>query len=201
MSRSVKGLWNVVLSGYPRSGKTLLARRLVADYLDFARLNVDELRDMLFYETPPCRDEYIIYSLIAETRDALLRRGYSVVVDSTAPNDTTRDFLLTTRAIHVNQLLVVFTVSREVLMDRSVEKCGDTSLVTAWDEIWEERRRECCLFKFKSNNMEEFEDYYERLIELLESETHPFKPEFRRSFLPLREIRKSLQNFLGKRSL
>jgi predicted kinase len=200
MSRNVKGLWNVVLSGYPRSGKTLLARKLVADYPEFARLNVDELREMLFNECPPCRDEYIIYSLIAEMRDALLSRGYSVVIDSTAPDDTTRDFLLTTRAKRVNQLLVILTVDRKILMARSIEKCGDTSLVTAWDKRWKERRKECCLFKFRSNDMEEFEAYYDRLTELLASEMHPFRPEFRHTLLPLKEIQKSLRNFLSKRS-
>jgi predicted kinase len=197
MSRYAKGTWNVVLSGYPRSGKTLLARRLVADYREFARVSIDELRDMLFHEAPPCRDEYVVYSLVSEMRDALLRRGYSVVIDSTAPDETTRDFLLTTRAKRVNQLLVVFTVNRGVLMARSIEKCGDTSLVTAWDKRWEDRRKECCLFKFRSNNMKEFEDHYERLTELLESETHPFMPEFTRPFLPVRGIRKRLRDFVS----
>lgn len=198
MKRGATGLWNVVLSGYPRSGKTLLARRLVADYFDFARINADELRQMLFDETPPCRDEYAVYSLIAETRDALLRRGYSAVIDATSPDDTTRDFFLTTSVPKVNQLLVVLIVDRNVLMQRSVEKCGDTSLVTAWDRQWQERRRECCLFKFKSNNMEEFENYYDRLRELLDSEMHPFKPEFRPYFLSIREIQKSFKNLVSK---
>jgi len=200
MAHNAKGCWNVVLSGYPRSGKTLLARRLVADYQEFARLNVDELRKTLFNESPPCRDEYLIYSLIAESRDVLLRMGYSVVIDSTAPDDTTRDFLLTTRAKRVNKLLVVFAVDRDVLMKRSIEKCGDASLVTAWDKKWQERRKECCLFKFKSNDMEEFEAYYDRLTELLESEIHPFKPEFPHALMPLKEIRKSLKDFLTQRS-
>ncbi|MEM2903728.1 MAG: hypothetical protein QXR00_04440, partial [Candidatus Bathyarchaeia archaeon] len=67
-----KGLWNVVLSGYPRSGKTTLARRIVADYPHFARISVDDLRAMLFNETFPCRDEFLVYSLIADLRDKLL---------------------------------------------------------------------------------------------------------------------------------
>ena len=198
MTRKAAGLWNVVLSGYPRSGKTLLAKRLVADFAEFARVNVDELRDMLFNETPPCRDEYVIYSLIAETRDAMLRRGYSVVIDSTAPDDTTRDFLLTTIVKNVNELLVLLTVNRKTLLNRSIEKCGDTSLVTAWDKRWQERRKECCIFKFKSDDKEEFEDYYDRLTELLESAIHPFKPEFRPYFLSIKEIQKSLRNLLIK---
>lgn len=201
MSRDVKGLWNVVLSGYPVSGKTVLAKRLVAEYRNFARVNVDELRMMLFNEAPPCRDEYVTYSLIVEMRDALLRKGYSVVIDSTAPDNVTRDFLLATRAKRVNQLLIVLIVDREILIGRNIKKWGDASLVFAWDKRWEERRREHRLFKFKNNDMEEFDNYYARLTELLESETHPFKPEFRPRLPPLEEIRKALKNFLSKRSL
>lgn len=197
MNRNAKGLWNVVLSGYPNSGKTILARRLVAEYQGFARVNVDLLREMLFNEAPPCRDEYIVYSLIAEMRDALLGRGYSVVIDSTAPDNVTREFLMSARAKHVNELLVIFNVDREVLKRRSVARCGDANLVFAWDKRWEEPRKECCLFKFKSNNMKEFDDYYSLLTEVLESETHPFKPEFRPKILPLKEIRNRLKNLLG----
>jgi predicted kinase len=196
MNRNVRGRWNIVLSGYPSSGKTILAKRLVAEYPSFARVNVDLLRDMLFNEAPPCRDEYILYSLIAEMRDALLRRGYSVVIDSTAPDNVTREFLMSARAKRVNELLVVFNVDREVLIKRNVERCGDANMVFAWDKRWEEPKKECCLFKFKSNNMQEFEDYYSLLTEVLESETHPFKPEFRPKILPLKEIRKHLKNLL-----
>jgi predicted kinase len=194
MNRNVRGRWNVVLSGYPNSGKTLLAKRLVAEYLSFVRVNVDLLRQMLFDESPPCRDEYALYSLIAETRDALLKRGYSVVIDSTAPDNVTREFLMSARPKLVNELLVVFNVDRETLVKRSIERCGDANLIIAWDKRWEQPRKECCLFKFKSNNMEEFENSYSVLTELLESETHPFKPEFRPKLLPLKEIRKRLKN-------
>ena len=197
MNRNAKGLWNIVLSGYPNSGKTLLAKRLVAEYQSFARVNVDVLRDMFFSETPPCRDEYTVYSLIVEVRDALLRRGYNVVIDTTAPDHVTREFLMTARIKHLNELLVVFNVDREILIKRSTERCGDANLVLAWDKRWEQPKKECCLFKFKSNNMEEFEDSYSVLTEVLESETHPFKPEFRPRMLPLKEIRKRLKNAFG----
>lgn len=198
MNGAVKGLWNIILSGYPRSGKTTLARRLVAENQYFARVGVDELREMFFNEVYPSRDEFLIYSMIAEMRDVLLKKGYSVVIDSTAPDNVTREFLLTTKVRPVNRLLVVLNVDREVLIKRNIEKFGDASLVFAWDKRWEKPKGNIPIFKFKSNNMKEFNAYYARLKELLESETHPFKPEFRPALLPLKEIREALKNFLKK---
>lgn len=200
MNGTVRGLWNIVLSGYPRSGKTTLARRLVAENPYFARVGVDELREMFFNEVYPCRDEFLIYSLIAEIRDALLKREYSVVIDSTAPDNVTREFLLTTEVKPVNRLLVMLNVDKEILIKRNIEKFGDASLVFAWDKRWKRPKGGIPMFKFKSNHMKEFNAYYARLKELLESETHPFKPEFHPTLLPLKEIWKALENFLKKHS-
>ncbi|MCS7115164.1 MAG: AAA family ATPase [Nitrososphaerota archaeon] len=200
MGGGLKGLWNVVLSGYPRSGKTTLAKRLVADYTYFARVSVDQLREMLFYEAFPCRDEFLVYSLIAEIRDALLRRSYSVVIDSTAPDNVTRQFLLTSRVMRVNSLLVVLNVEREILIKRSIEKFGNSGPVAAYDKRWENPKGGIAVFKFKSNTPEEFEAYYARLKELLESETHPFKPEFHPRLSTLKEIRRALENLLKRSS-
>jgi hypothetical protein len=49
--------------------------------------------------------------------------------------------------------------------------------------------------------VDEFEDYYARLREVLESEIHPFMPEFRPPMLPLKEIRKAFRSWLQRRSL
>jgi len=200
MRVAVKGLWNIVLSGYPRSGKTMLAKRLIAENQYFARIGVDELREMLFNEAPPCRDEFLVYSMIADMRDTLLEKGYSVVIDSTAPDNITRQFLLTTRRKRVNCLLIMLTVDREVLVERNVEKFGDAKAVIAWDKRWQKPAGNIPVFKFKSNNPLEFEVYYARLKELLESEMHPFKPEFHLLPQPLKEIRESLKNLLKKRN-
>ncbi|MEM2393937.1 MAG: AAA family ATPase [Candidatus Bathyarchaeia archaeon] len=188
------------MSGYPRSGKTTLARRLVADYPYFARVSVDQLREMLFYETFPCRDEFLVYSIIAEMRDALLRRGYSVVIDSTAPDNVTRRFLLTSKVMPVHSLLIVLNVEREILIKRSVEKFGDASPVAAYDRRWENPKGNIAVFKFKSNTPEEFEAYYTRLKELLESETRPYRPEFHPRIAALKEVRRALENLLKKTS-
>ncbi|MEM3731682.1 MAG: AAA family ATPase [Candidatus Bathyarchaeia archaeon] len=187
------------MSGYPRSGKTTLAYRLVADNQNFARVGVDELRTMLFNEAPPCRDEFLIYSMIAEMRDDLLKRGYNVIVDSTAPDNATREFLLSTKVGGVNRLLIVLNVERSILIKRNIERFGNADPVIAWDKRWEEPKGNIPIFKFKNNNMLQFEVYYARLKELLESETHPFKPEFYPIPSPLKEIRKTLKNFLKKR--
>jgi predicted kinase len=194
---AAKGLWNIVLSGYPRAGKTMLAQRLVAENQCFARVGVDELRNMLFNENYPCHDEYIVYSMIAEMRDDLLKLGYSVVIDSTAPFNVTRQFLLTTRTKPVNTLLVVVSVDRPVLLKRTAEKFGDSATVLAYDKRWEEPKGRFPVFKFKSSSAEEFEAYYARLTELLASETHPFKPEFHPALLSASDIRKALKSFLG----
>jgi len=196
MNRTVKERWNIVLSGYPNSGKTILAKRLVADYQCFARVNVDALREMLFNETPPSRDEYAVYALVAQTRDTLLKLGYSPVIDSTAPDNVTREFLLSTRISPINELLIILNIDRKILTERSIQRNGNTNLITAWDKRWEQPKKECCLLKFKSNNMKEFEESYAVLTELLESETHPFKPEFRPRLFPINEIRKRLKQFL-----
>lgn len=200
MNSAVKGLWNIVLSGYPKSGKTTLAQRLVAENQFFSKVGVDELRQMLFNEVYPCRDEFLIYSMIAEIRDNLLKKGYNAVIDSTAPDNVTREFLLTTKVKLVNRLLVVLNVERDILFKRNMEKFGDVSPIFAWDKRWEKPKSNIPIFKFKSNDMEEFEAYYARLKELLESETHPFKPEFHPALLPLKEIREALKNFLKKHS-
>jgi len=177
----------------------MLARRLVADYPLLARIGVDELRKMFFNEAYPCRDEYLVYSMIADMRDILLKKGYSVVIDSTAPDNVTREFLLTSKVSPVNSLLVVFTVDREVLVERSLERFGTSSPINAYDKRWEHPKGGIAIFKFKSNTLEEFEAYYARLREVLESETHPFKPEFQQRLLTLNEIRRAFREFLRKR--
>jgi predicted kinase len=195
---AVKGLWNIVLSGYPKSGKTMLANRLVAENKKFARVGVDELRAMLFNEVPPCRDEFLVYSVIVELRDYLLKRGYSVVIDSTAPDNVTRSFLLMTNVKNVNRLVILFNVEREVIIERNIALFGDATPVFAWDKRWEVPPVGVPIFKFKSNNMKEFEDYYARLTELLESEMHPYKPEFQQA-QPLKGGIKALRNLLKRR--
>lgn len=200
MDDAVKGLWNIVLSGYPRSGKTTLAKKLVNENPYFARVGVDELRDMLFGEVHPCRDEFLVYSLIGEIRDVLLKRGYSAVIDSTAPDNVTREFLLATKAKPVNRLLVILDVDRQVLVARNIEKFGDSSPVFAWEKRWQSPEGRIPIFKFRNNDSGDFSLYYARLKEVLQSEIHPFRPEFRPPLLSIQEIRETLRSLLKRRS-
>jgi len=84
--------------------------------------------------------------MIAEIRDDLLKKGYSAVIDSTAPDNITRQFLLETNFKNVNCLLVVLNVDREVLIRRNIEKCGDASAVFAWDKRWQEPKSDIPIF-------------------------------------------------------
>src|SRR4030042_1808937 len=151
---TAKALWNIVLSGYPRAGKTMLAQRLLAEKQCFARVGVDELRKMFFNENYPCHDEFLAYSMIAEIRDDLLKFGYCVVIDSTASFNVTRQFLLTTRIKPVNPLLVVVSADRSVLTQRTMEKFGDNATILAYDKRWEKPKGEFPVFKFRSSNAE-----------------------------------------------
>jgi len=81
-----------------------------------------------------------------------------------------------------------------------VEKFGDNAAVLAYDKRWEIPKSGFPVFKFRSSSAEEFDAYYARLSELLESETHPFKPEFHSTLLHVNSMRKALKSFLGKRA-
>src|SRR5208283_1559320 len=100
-------LWNLVLSGYPASGKTVLAKRLVSENRGFVRLSVDDLREMFFGPIEPPEDEEFVYDCLASLRDRALRNGLSVVLDTTAPTNSTREFLLKTRVENVTRLVVL----------------------------------------------------------------------------------------------
>jgi hypothetical protein len=99
----------------------------------------------------------------------------------------------------INPLLVIVTVDKPVLVERTMETYGDEDQVVAYEKRWENPQEGFPVFKFKSNNEEEFKDYYARLQELLQSETHPYKPEFHSALLSGNGIKKTLKNFLGGR--
>jgi len=111
----------------------------------------------------------------------------------------TREFLLATKGKPVNRLLVILDVDRQVLIARNIEKFGDSSPVFAWEKRWQIPKGRIPIFKFRNNDSGDFSLYYERLKEVLQSEIHPFKPEFRPPLLSIQEIRETLRNLLRRR--
>jgi len=178
-SRRLRGmtLWNIVLSGYPGSGKTRLAQRLVEDNENFVRLSVDDLRDMYFGPGRPPKEEEFVYGTISTLRDTALESRRSVVIDTTAPRNNTREFLLRTRVNNVVQLLVLLMVSKPVLDARNLERQVGGA-VEAWDKVWENPSTNMPVMKFRNNSPTEFETGYYLLTDLLRSKVHPYKRRF-----------------------
>jgi len=176
-------VWNLVLTGYPSSGKTLLARRLVQDNQTFVRISGDDLRVMFFNEPAPSRDEDLLYSMLVFTRDELLRRQRSVIIDTTAPTNRTRSYLMDARVPGVNSLLVVVVASRSTVIDRTRAK-GHFGAVEARDKSWEPPKTDVPTFKFRNDNLEEFGTNYYVLAELLNSKVHPFRKRYLSSIFP-----------------
>lgn len=166
-----------MLSGYPASGKSKLARRLVSDNHNFVRLSVDDMRTMYFGSAGPSEEEDFVYDSLGTLRDATLGRGLSVVIDSTAPRNSTRDFLLDTGIRDVVRLLVLVMVEKDVLETRNRER-HVRGAVEAWDKVWENPSKNMPVMKFRNNSAAEFETSYYILTDLLRSEVHPFRRRF-----------------------
>jgi predicted kinase len=170
-------LWNLVLSGYPGSGKTVLARRLTSENPNFVRLSVDDLRDMFFSPIEPPKDDDFVYNALGALRDTTLRKTRSVVIDSTAPKNSTRDFLLKTRVQGVVSLVVLMLVEKNELEGRNQER-GMSGVLDAWDKVWENPSRLTPVMKFRNNSLSEFETSYYVLQDLLRSNVNPYRRRF-----------------------
>ena len=156
----------------------MLARRLVSENPDFVRLSVDDLRDMFFGGIePPPKEEEFVYSTLGALRDLTLRHGHSVILDSTTPKNSTRNFLLNTRVERVRRLLVVVMVEKNELIGRNHER-GMEGVVEAWDKAWENPPPMMPIMKFRNNSLTEFETSYYVLNEVLRSKINPYKRRF-----------------------
>jgi predicted kinase len=175
-------LWNIVLSGYPAAGKTVLARRLVSENPNFLRISVDDLRAMYFGSTAPNDDEFV-YNALATLRDLALSSGRSVVMDTTAPQNTTREFLLNSRVRGAVRFLVLMIVDKSELENRNKQR-RMTGAVEAWDKAWEKPTSKMPVMKFRNNSSVEFETSYYVLTDLLRSEVHPYKRRFLDNIYP-----------------
>jgi predicted kinase len=176
-------LWNLVLSGYPGSGKTVLARRLVSENSSFVRLSVDDLRDMFFGPIEQPKDDEFVYNCLVSLRDLVLRSGRSVVLDSTAPRNITRQLLLNTRAGDVVRLVVLLVVEKNELEGRNRER-GMMGAVEAWDKTWENPPSNMPVMKFRNNSLAEFETSYYVLTDLLRSKVNPYRRRFTANLFP-----------------
>ncbi|MGO9643111.1 MAG: AAA family ATPase [Candidatus Bathyarchaeia archaeon] len=176
-------VWNLVLSGYPGSGKTVLARRLVTDNSNFIRLSVDDIRLMYFGSTEPSEDEEFVYNCLASLRDLALRSGYSSILDCTAPTNTTREFLLNTKVENAIRLLVQMVVDKKELERRNQER-GIAGAVDAWDRSWQPPATNMPVMKFRNDDKNSFETNYYLLTELLRSKVNPYRRRFLGNIFP-----------------
>jgi len=176
-------LWNLVLSGYPGSGKTVLARRLVSEDDSFVRISVDDLRDMFFGPIEPPEDDEFAYNCLASLRDLVLRSGRNVILDSTAPRNSTRQFLLNTRVQGVIRLVVLLVAEKNELQGRNRQR-GMTGAVEAWDKTWENPQRNMPVMMFRNNSIAEFETSYYVLTDLLKSKVNPYRRRFTAHLFP-----------------
>ena len=178
-----KKLWNIVLSGYPGSGKTVLARRLVAENHTFVRLSVDDVRLMFYGTTQPSADEEFVYTCLASLRDLALRKGHNVVLDCTAPRNSTREFLLKTKTDGVVRLLVIMVVSKNELERRNRER-NLIGASDAYDQAWETPLTRMPVMKFRNESQTSFDTSYYLLTELLRSNVSPYRRRFMEHMFP-----------------
>jgi len=178
-------IWNIVLSGDPGSGKTILARRLVQEHPGFLRLSVDDLRSMFYGSAAPSEDEDLTYNCLTVMRDEALSNRHSVVIDCTAPKNTTRTLLLDTKIRDVIKVLVILIVERSELVGRNRDR-GIEGAVETWDKIWETPLSNMPVMKFWNNSISDYETSYYVLTDLLSSKVNPYKRRFLGKRVPTR---------------
>ena len=149
----------------------------------FVRVSVDDVRSMFYGTSEPTGDDEFVYNCLASLRDFALRMGYNVILDATAPQNLTREFLLRSRVDDVLGLLVVMIVSKTEVERRNLER----KLIgarEAWDLTWEEPSKRMPVMKFRNENHESFETSYYLLTELLKTDISPYRKRFWDTMFP-----------------
>lgn len=138
----------VLVSGFPRSGKTTLTR-FFENQLGFARTSLDEVseelhgwKDLSHKETDPRWKEKKKEALDAVRQNiwSALREGKSIVVDAAASHERKRDwfFQVPKDVGDVEKILIVLTTDPETLTQRGREAGRTNDAVASWSNYWEE---------------------------------------------------------------
>ena len=161
----------------------MLSKRLVSENPTFVRLSVDDVRSMFYGAHQPSSDEEFVYTCLASLRDLALRRGLNVILDCTAPRNSTREFLLRTKVEDVVPLLVVMIVSKAELERRNRDR-NLVGAIEAWDKTWEPSPSTMPVMKFHNDSRADFETSYYVLTELLRSNISPYRKRFMENMFP-----------------
>ncbi len=132
------------------------------------RINPDELRLMYFDDPSPVHDEELVYHTLSNLRRIVLNHGHSVIIDSTAPRHTTRQFFLS-EPRSSRHLIVVMDVDRRILMERA-KAAGKLSPLKGFDAVWQEPHRSLPVFKFRNDDEEQFETSFYLLMDYINHE-------------------------------
>ena len=138
---------------------------------------------MLYGTSEPSADEEFVYTCLASLRDLALRRGLNVILDCTAPRNSTREFLLRTKVEDVVPLLVVMVVSRAELERRNRDR-NLVGSIEAWDKTWEPWPSTMPVMKFHNDSKADFETSYYVLTDLLGSNISPYRKRFMENMFP-----------------
>jgi predicted kinase len=138
---------------------------------------------MFYGVSQPSADEEFVYTCLASLRDLALRRGLNVILDCTAPGNSTREFLLRTKVEDVVPLLVVMVVSKAELERRNRDR-NLVGAIEAWDKMWESSPSTMPVMKFHNDSRADFETSYYVLTELLRSNISPYRKRFMENMFP-----------------
>lgn len=156
----------VLLSGYPRAGKTTVAGYL--QELGFVRIARSPLREMLFGRTAPeltedhdfkPKEYDILWPTVNYMKLGLLPRGCDVVIDASAVYNDMRRQLLDTLSIDVEKHLIVLRTAWNEVVRREMERSGDLGYLQKLASDWQEPSPDlgCPVIEYHNNIPEDLE--------------------------------------------
>ncbi len=133
---------------------------------------------MMYNDLLPSHDEGLIYDVMAKIRNSSISSNHSTIIDSTAPNNETREFLLGNEDGHDRKLVIVMDVDRKILEERA-KLAGKSEILKAYDGFWEEPSHSHPVFKFRNDDQAQFETSFYLLNEYLRKEYERHSSTFR----------------------